>query len=174
MCRSTDVRHSDFHQGRLPPARAPRFKRVTCMTVPPGDSSTATLFVIDDDPHARKAVAALGGSLGLPCQSFASAEEFLERYTPAMAGCALVDVQLQRMSGLDLQDWLVEQGSLLPVFLISGHADVRMAVRALKHGALTLLEKPYRADELADAIRTGFEVNARARRAVAKLANSHG
>ncbi len=111
------------------------------------------LFVVDDDPEARAGVAALATSMGIPCRTFASAEDFLGAYTHKWTGCALVDLRLGGMSGLELQARLAEDGSTLPVILISAHVDFVAAARAMNHGAVTVLEKPYQADDLADAIR---------------------
>jgi len=111
------------------------------------------LFVVDDDPEARAGVAALATSMGIRCRTFASAEDFLGDYTQKWIGCALVDLRLGGMNGLELQAKLAEGGSTLPVILISAHVDFVAAARAMSHGAITVLEKPYQADELADAIR---------------------
>lgn len=123
------------------------------------DDSGATLFVVDDDPGARKGAAALASSMGVACDTFASAEEFLEGLDHARAGCVLIDLRLEGMSGLDLQERLAAAGSSLPVILISAYADVSVTVRAMQNGALTVLTKPYRADELADAIRAALELD---------------
>jgi FixJ family two-component response regulator len=120
-------------------------------------TSQVTLFVVDDDPRSRKAVAALASSLNLRCETFASAEGFLARYDPSLTGCVLVDFCLGGMDGLQLQERLQATGSALSVVLISAYADQSLAGRALKGGAVAFIEKPYKADELADAIRKGLE-----------------
>jgi signal transduction histidine kinase len=117
------------------------------------NTAEGPLFVIDDDPGSRRAVAALASSLKIKCETFASAEEFLTRCIPSMTGCALIDFRLPGMDGLQLLDRLRAMGGSLAVVLISAHADVSMAVRALRNGALTVLEKPYQSNDLIDVIR---------------------
>jgi FixJ family two-component response regulator len=125
--------------------------------------SRVTLFVVDDDPQSRKAVAALALSLKIHCETFASAERFLDRYDPSLTGCALVDFHLLGgMDGLQLQQRLRAVGSTLPVVLISAHANESVAVQALEGGAIAFIEKPYNADELVDAIRKALEHNTHA------------
>jgi FixJ family two-component response regulator len=127
------------------------------------DSSQETLFAVDDDPKARKALAALTSSLGIRCELFSSAEEFLDYYNPSLAGCVLADVRLKGINGLELQDHLAALGSVLPVILIGAYADVSLAVRGMQNVAMAIIEKPYQDDELTDAIRTAFDLNASAR-----------
>jgi two-component system, LuxR family, response regulator FixJ len=119
--------------------------------------SQATLFIVDDDPKSCKAVAALASSMKIKCETFASAERFLDRYNPSLTGCALVDYRLGGMDGLQLQERLRAMGSSLLVILISAYADVTLAVRAIKSGAVAFIEKPYKNDELADAVRRAMD-----------------
>ncbi len=121
--------------------------------------SDPILFVVDDEPDALESITALASSLDVRYETFSSAEAFLARYDPSLAGCLLVDLVLQGIDGLQLQARLAELGSTLPVILISAFADVPATVRAMRNGALTVLEKPYRANELTDAIRKAFRVN---------------
>jgi two-component system, LuxR family, response regulator FixJ len=123
--------------------------------------SRGTLFVIDDDPKARKAVAALASSMRIACESFASAEEFLDRYDPSLTGCALVDYCLEGMDGLQLQERLQAMNSGLAVVLISAYADASLEVRAMNSGALAVIEKPYKNDDLADTVRSALDLGAR-------------
>ena len=122
-----------------------------------------TLFVVDDDPKSCRAVAALASSMKIKCETFASAERFLDRYDPALTGCALVDFRLGGMDGLQLQQRLQAMGSALLVILISAYADATLAIRAIKSGAMAFIEKPYKNDELADAVRKALDYCARAR-----------
>jgi two-component system, LuxR family, response regulator FixJ len=108
----------------------------------------ATVYVIDDDAAARESVVALVSLKGLKAQGFASAEEFLDQYDPTKKGCIVVDVRMSGMSGLDLLQHLKATSSLLPVVVITGYADVPMAVRAMQMGAVTFLEKPCHEQEL--------------------------
>ncbi len=137
-------------------------------------ASQGTLFVVDDDAKARKAVAALASSLKIPCELFASAEEFLEWYDASLTGCVLIDFRLGGMDGLQLQECLRAMGSALGVVLISAYADVPMTVRAMRGGAVTVIEKPYQNDALADAIRKAMDLGAPAKLAVLAFSKSAG
>jgi two-component system, LuxR family, response regulator FixJ len=121
------------------------------------------LFVIDDDAKSRGAVAALASSMKIECETFASAEKFLERFDPSLTGCALVDYRLGGMDGLQLQERLKALGSLLSVILISAYANVSLIARATKNGAVAFIEKPYQSDELAEAIRSALGCRAERR-----------
>lgn len=107
-----------------------------------------TIFIVDDDPAARESVAALVASHGMPVEKFGRAEEFLAAYDPARRGCLIVDVRMTGMSGLELIEKLSARGATLPVIVITGFADVPMAVRAMSSGAFTFLEKPCTDKEL--------------------------
>ena len=122
-----------------------------------------TVFVVDDDERARKSVCALVCSLGVRAEAFSSAEEFLGRYRPGDPGCLVTDIRMLGMSGLDLQDRLAEQGIRLPVIVLTAYPRTRSTVRAMKAGALTLLEKPYDEEELWDAIRRALTQEAACR-----------
>ena len=115
-----------------------------------------TVFVVEDEPTARRAVEAVASSLGLPSETYRSAEDFLAEYDPSRPGCLVADVRLKPTSGLELQIRLASTGSTLPVILIGANLSVATAVLAMRRGALTVIEKPYRADVLADAIREGL------------------
>jgi two-component system, LuxR family, response regulator FixJ len=128
------------------------------MTVEP------TVFVVDDDRSARNSVCALVRSLGLTARAFSSAEEFIEEYITEQTGCLVTDIRMTGMSGLDLQDELKERGIELPVIVLTAYPRTSSTVRAMKAGAVTLLEKPYNDDELWDAIRNALAQDA-ARRA---------
>ena len=116
------------------------------------DSHRPTVYIVDDDDAVREALAALLGSVSQRCQSFASAEAFLEEASPRMRGCLLLDVRMPGMSGLELQRALQERGIALQVIIVTGHGDVPMAVRALKTGAADFIEKPFNEQELLDRI----------------------
>ncbi len=135
-------------------------------------TSQGTLFVVDDDPKARKAVAALASSMKIKCDLFASAEAFLDHYDSSLTGCALVDYRLGGMNGLQLQECLRAMGSKLSVVLISAYADVPMAVRAMANGAVTVIEKPYKNDDLADAIHKALDQSASGRLTVLVFAKN--
>ncbi|MEO8606014.1 MAG: response regulator [bacterium] len=116
-----------------------------------GDEPPApTVFIVDDDPVVRAVVRSAAASIRLAAEGFASAAEFLARLDPARPGCALLDVRLPGMSGLELQAALAAAGAPWPIIIITGYADVGMAVRALRAGALDFLEKPLRRQLLLD------------------------
>ena len=110
------------------------------------------VFVVDDDEAMRQSLRWLIGSVGLRVETFASASEFLETYDPRQPGCLVLDVRMQGMSGLELQERLNEQGEAMPVIIITGFADVPMAVRAMKGGAIEFLQKPFNDQVLLDHV----------------------
>ncbi len=116
------------------------------------------VFVVDDDPAARNSLAALISSRGMPLKTFASAEEFLDAYEPHERACLIADVRMTGMSGLELQEKLAARELNLPVIIITGFADVRTAVIAMKAGAVTFLEKPCSEQEITDAIQTALDI----------------
>lgn len=115
------------------------------------------IFVVDDDAAVGRAVASAGGLLGHEVRVFASATDFLAAHDPAQPGCLVLDIRMPGMSGLELQRKLSDDGVSRPIVMVSGHADVRTAVEAMTGGAVTLLEKPFRLDELLDHIRRAVE-----------------
>ncbi|MCC6492171.1 MAG: response regulator transcription factor [Pirellulales bacterium] len=119
-------------------------------------SDQAAIFVVDDDVQARKAVVALIEAMGLTVLSYGSAEDFLADYDGRRPACLITDVRMMGMSGLELQEELIRQGKPMSVIVMTGFANTPGTVRAMKNGALTLLEKPCRDDELWDAIRNGI------------------
>jgi FixJ family two-component response regulator len=119
-------------------------------------SDKPVIFVVDDDPAARNSLAALIQSRGLVVKTFASAEDFLAGYEPGTRGSLIVDVRMTGMSGLDLQEQMRSRGVNLPVIVITGFADVPIAVRAMRAGAVTFLEKPCGEQEIWDAIQTAL------------------
>jgi FixJ family two-component response regulator len=114
---------------------------------------TPTVFVVDDDEGVRSALALLLKSMGQPAATYASAADFLADYDAERPGCALLDVRMPGMSGLELQDELNRRGVVLPVIFITGHGDVPMAVEAMQRGAFDFLQKPFGDDDLAERIR---------------------
>jgi FixJ family two-component response regulator len=121
------------------------------------------VFVIDDDPSVRDALAGLLRSVGLEVLSFGSTQEFLQSERPDLPGCLVLDVRLPGRSGLDFQRELAQTGIHLPIVFITGHGDIPMSVRAIKAGAIEFLPKPFHDQELLDAIQLGIERD-RARR----------
>jgi two-component system response regulator FixJ len=113
--------------------------------------------VVDDDWGVRNSLRWLVESEGLAVDTFATAEAFLDACDPEQPGCLVLDVKMPGMSGLDLQRELVQRRIMIPVIIISGHADVQVAVRAFKMGAVDLLEKPFSDDDLLERIRVAIE-----------------
>jgi two-component system, LuxR family, response regulator FixJ len=123
----------------------------------------ATVFVVDDDDAVRESLAFLMKSIGLKAESFPSAQAFLDSYNPARAGCLVLDIRMPGMSGLELQEKLIQMGSILPIIFITGHGDVPMAVKAIKAGAADFVQKPFRDQELIDRIREVLEEDSHTR-----------
>jgi DNA-binding NtrC family response regulator len=113
----------------------------------------ALVYVVDDDPFARDAVADLIRSAGLMTKTFASGEEFLAAGRPQMPSCLLLDVSLPGLSGLDVQKELVKSGAQIPIIFLTGHGDIPMTVRAVKAGAVDFLTKPFDGEDLLNAVR---------------------
>jgi FixJ family two-component response regulator len=121
------------------------------------NENQSTVFVIDDDMFVREAVSSLLRSVGLQVKTFGSAQEFLENQVHNAAGCVVLDIRLPGISGLDCQTELRNAGIRTPIVFISGHADVPMSVQAMKSGAIEFLSKPFREQDLLDAVRIGLE-----------------
>ncbi|OYW17376.1 MAG: hypothetical protein B7Z55_12640 [Planctomycetales bacterium 12-60-4] len=116
------------------------------------DDQSPIVHVVDDDPDMRESLAFLMQSVGLAVQVYGSATEFLTVYRDDRAGCLLFDVRMPDMSGLELYEQLLAQGIRLPVIFMTAFADVPMAVRALKSGAVEFLEKPFHRQSLLDRV----------------------
>ena len=125
--------------------------------------ANSTVLVIDDDPDLRASVGRPLRSLGLDAQLFASISDFLKSDPPDGPTCLVLDVRLPGQSGLDLQRELAAANRELPIIFITGHGDIPMSVQAMKGGAIEFLTKPFRDQELLDAIRLGLSRD-RARR----------
>jgi FixJ family two-component response regulator len=121
------------------------------------------VFVIDDDESIREALNSLIRSVGLNVATFASAQEFLQSKRPDVPACLILDVRMPGLSGLDLQRDLAEANIHIPIIFITGHGDIPMSVRAMKAGAVEFLTKPFRDQDLLDAIQQALERDRRAR-----------
>jgi len=115
-------------------------------------SSEQTVFVVDDDEGVREGLSLLLSTIGQPCELYESALEFLDKYENSKDGCLVLDIRMPRMTGLDLQEKLIELGSRLPVIFITGHGDIPMAVEAMRRGAVDFIRKPFREHDLLDRI----------------------
>jgi FixJ family two-component response regulator len=125
--------------------------------------SDAMVFVIDDDESIRESLRSLLRSVGLGVETFASAHEFLQSTRPDVPACLILDVRMPGLSGLDLQRELAEANIHIPIIFITGHGDIPMSVRAMKAGAVEFLTKPFRDQDLLDAIQQALERDRRAR-----------
>ena len=121
------------------------------------------VFVVDDDPSVRETLADLIASVGLSVLAFKSAREFLESRRPDAPACLVLDVRLPGLSGLDLQRELLRIEAPIPIIFITGHGDIPMTVRAMKEGAVEFLAKPFRDQDLIDAIQHAIEIDRIAR-----------
>src|SRR5450631_3827381 len=115
------------------------------------------VYVIDDDAAMRDSLKSLFGSVGLPVETFGSAQEFLGKKLPDAAICLVVDVRLPGLSGLDFQTELSRANIDVPIIFITGHGDIAMTVKAMKAGAIEFLPKPFRDQDLLDAVKLGLE-----------------
>ena len=117
------------------------------------------VFVVDDDDSTRRALARLFYSVQLRAEVFASAQEFLHSERPDVPSCLVLDVRLPGLSGLDFQAELAKADIRIPIVFITGHGDIPMTVRAMKAGAVDFLAKPFRDQDLLDAVKLGLEKN---------------
>jgi FixJ family two-component response regulator len=131
--------------------------------------SIPTVFVVDDDPAICEAVKRLIGSIGLRVETFGSTREFLAAKRPDAPSCLVLDVRLPDVSGLEFQRELADANFQIPIIFITGHADVPMTVRAMKAGAVEFLTKPFRGQELLDAIQEAIAKDRSARAARADI-----
>jgi FixJ family two-component response regulator len=120
-------------------------------------AAVPTVFIIDDDRGMRQAIEDLVESVGLRAETFASGEEFLSRRHTSGPSCLVLDVRLPQMSGLDFQRRLTETGMQIPIIFVTAHGDIPMSVRALKSGAVDFLTKPFRDQDLLDAIQQALQ-----------------
>ena len=133
------------------------------------NAAVSTVFVIDDDGGMRQAIQDLVESVGLRAEAFATGEEFLEKPRTADPSCLVLDVRLPQMSGLEFQQKLAELGVRVPIIFITAHGDIPMSVRALKSGAVEFLTKPFRDQDLLDAIQQALQRDRAAREQLADI-----
>lgn len=134
------------------------------------DITSSTVFIIDDDTEVRQALALLMESVGLKASTYASADAYLEDFTPDTPGCLILDVRMPGMSGLELQARLTAEAIHPPVIIITGHGDVPMAVRAVQAGAVDFIEKPFNEQALLDSVHRALDIDAKKRGRASKLA----
>jgi FixJ family two-component response regulator len=142
---------------------------------PSTDPGTAPLIcVIDDDSSVRDALSSLFRSIGLRVKLYGSAAEFFESVLPAEAGCLVLDIRMPGLSGLDFQDRLVKANISLPIIFMTGHGDIPMSVRAMKAGAVDFLPKPFRDQDMIDAVSSAIEHDRQRRVAEGEVARIRG
>jgi FixJ family two-component response regulator len=122
-----------------------------------------TVFIVDDDESMRRALRNLLESIGLKVESFTSARELLQSALPPVASCLVLDIRLPGLSGLDLQTELAKANIQIPIIFMTGHGDIPMTVKAMKSGAVDFLTKPFRDQDLLDAVATALERDRRRR-----------
>ncbi|MFG1376179.1 response regulator transcription factor [Xanthobacter autotrophicus] len=143
-------------------------QRSSSRPAPP--SNDPVVIVVDDDTALREALSSLFRSIGLEVALFASAAEFLEAKLPDVPRCLVLDIRLPGVSGLDFQAQLARAGTDMPVIFMTGHGDIPMTVRAMKAGAVDFLTKPFRDQDMLDAVAAAIEID-RARRDERKAAS---
>ena len=124
---------------------------------PPDPENQPVVFVVDDDPSVCAALKSLFGSVGLRAETFASAPDLLQRKLPDVPSCLVLDVRLPGLSGLDFQAELAKADIRIPIVFVTGHGDIPMTVRAMKAGAVEFLTKPFRDQDLLDAVQLGLK-----------------
>lgn len=135
------------------------------------NAADAVVHVIDDDPSMRDALTNLFRSVRLDVTTFASAQEFLQGQLPAVPSCLVLDVRMPGLSGLDLQAELAKADVHVPIVLITGHGDIPMSVRAMKAGAVDFLSKPFRDQDLLDAVAIAIERDRKRRQSEESIAS---
>jgi FixJ family two-component response regulator len=133
-------------------------------------SAAATIYIVDDDDGMRRALSLLLQTVGYETVVFEDPKAFLDAFSPESAGCLVLDIRMPGMSGLEVQQQLNRMGSMLPVIFITGHADVPMAVKAMKEGAFEFVEKPFREQDLLDRINHALRRDGENRAALARRA----
>jgi FixJ family two-component response regulator len=137
-------------------------------------AAVPTVFIIDDDRGMRQSIQDLVESVGLRAESYATGEEFLKRKRTNDPSCLVLDVRLPQMSGLDFQRQLAETGMQIPIVFVTAHGDVPMSVRALKSGAVEFLTKPFRDQDLLDAIQQALQRDRTAQEQQAEIHDLQG
>ena len=137
----------------------------------PGISPDPTVFIVDDDARVRASIQGLLKTEGLPSEGFATPEEFLASKHMGNGGCLVLDVRLRGISGLDFQRTLNEMGLQIPIIFITAHGDIPMTVRAMKSGAVQFLTKPFRDQDLLDAVHEALERDRVSRQQQAEIAD---
>src|SRR5580700_8619832 len=137
-------------------------------------AAVPTVFIVDDDRSMRQAIQDLVESVGLRAEAFATGQDFLRKQRTSDPSCLVLDVRLPQMSGLDFQRMLADAGIQIPIIFITAHGDIPMSVRALKSGAVEFLTKPFRDQDLLDAIQQALQRDRAAREQQDEVHELHG
>jgi len=121
-------------------------------------SEEQVVYIVDDDPDVRESLVILMETVGQAFKEYESAHAFLQAYHGGMRGCLVADIRMPRMSGLELQEKLIDAGSLLPIIFITGHGDISLAVKAMRRGALDFIRKPFHEQNLLDRINEALDI----------------
>ena len=121
------------------------------------NTDDAIIYIVDDDAAVRDSLAVLLSTAGLKVETYATGEEFLDAWSPAAAGCLVLDIRMPGISGLDLLEQLASRKSRIPVVIITAHGDIKIAVKAMKLGAADFIEKPFKYDVIIDSIRNALQ-----------------
>lgn len=133
------------------------------------ESVAPTIYIVDDNDAMRRALELLLGTVGYKTAGFSRPKEFLAQFNTDAPGCLVLDIRMPEMSGLELQQQLNRLGAMIPVIFISGHADIPMAVQALKEGAFEFIQKPFRDQDLLDRVHHALRQDAENRSKLAQL-----
>lgn len=136
-------------------------------------NKSPTVFVVDDDESMRNALSNLLRSAGIQVETFASTAEFLQQPKGDNASCLVLDVRLQGASGLEFQRQLTSTNSSIPIIFITGHGDIEMSVKAMKAGAVDFLAKPFREQDLLDAVSAALQTDVKRREVEHQFADLH-
>jgi FixJ family two-component response regulator len=120
-------------------------------------AANSTVFIVDDDPAIRDSLSLMIEQENIAVQTFESAETFLNTYQPEQRGCAIIDIRMDGMDGMELHEALLENNILLPVIFLTGHGDIPMSVQAMKAGAVDFLTKPVTREKLMTSVRAAIE-----------------
>lgn len=149
---------------------------MTGRPAPPGSTTSAEeaiVFIVDDDASVREALSNLFRSVGLQVETFGSAHEFLQSRLPNAPSCLILDIRLPRLSGLDFQAELAKADIRIPIIFMTGHGDIPMTVRAMKAGAVDFLTKPFRDQDMLDAVTAAIERDRNSRDEAKVLSDLH-
>jgi len=125
--------------------------------------SQGNVYIVDDDPAIRDSLSWLFESVNLNVAAYPDGQHFLEAWSPELRGCAVVDIRMPGLSGIDLFEALCKKGSALPVIFLTAHGDIHLAVRAMKDGAFDFIEKPFNQQEILEIVQRAIRADAEAR-----------